>query len=113
VQWVFAFALGGQFKHFVDELILTPNISAAHPSNLSLAQHVDCFVTLNRSSRSPKFSESLLGIHSSFYGSDDVVQILHRPVPAPWRERSFLLNSGDCRGVDGCQIRVDDARLWM
>ena len=68
MQWVFAFALGGQFKHFVDELILTPNISAAHPSNLSLAQHVDCFVTLNRSSRSPKFSESLLGIHSSFDG---------------------------------------------
>jgi hypothetical protein len=69
VQWVFAFALGGQFKHFVDELILRPNISAAHPSNLSLAQYVDCFVTLNRSSRSPKFSESALGVHSSFYGS--------------------------------------------
>jgi site-specific DNA recombinase len=44
---------------------------------------------------------------------DDVVQVLHRPVPAPWRESSLLLNSRDCRGVDGCQIRVDDARLWM
>src|ERR1022692_1425028 len=75
---VSAWALCGQFEHFVDELILTPNISPAHPSNLSLSQHVDRFVTLNRSSRSPKFSESLLGIHSAFDGSvvllDDVVR---------------------------------------
>jgi hypothetical protein len=32
---------GGQFEYFVDELILTPHVSSAHPSNLSLPQHVD------------------------------------------------------------------------
>ncbi len=63
---MFALALSGQFEHFVDELILTPNISPAHPSNLSLSQHVDRFVTLNRASRRMEFSEPLLGIHSSF-----------------------------------------------
>src|SRR5215831_3558275 len=42
---------GGQLEHLVDELILTPNIGPAHPSNLSLPHHVDHFITLNRSSR--------------------------------------------------------------
>jgi len=37
-----------QSEHFVDELILTPDISSAHPSNLPLAQHEDRFITLNR-----------------------------------------------------------------
>jgi hypothetical protein len=63
----------------VDALILTPNIGPAHPSNLSLPHHVDHFITLNRSSRGLEFSESLLGVHSSFDGAmvllDDVVQV--------------------------------------
>jgi hypothetical protein len=42
---------GGQSEHFVDEMILTPYISPAHPSNLPLAQNLDRFITLNRSSR--------------------------------------------------------------
>ena len=108
---------GGQFEQLVDELILTPNIRPAHPSNLSLSHHVDRFITLNRSSRRLELSESLLGVHSSFDRSmvlfDDVVQILHGPVPTATAERPFLLNSRDRRGVDGGQIRVDDARLWM
>jgi hypothetical protein len=59
---------GGQFEQLVEELILTPNIGPAHPSNLSLSQHVDCFITLNRSSRRLELSESLLGVHLSFDG---------------------------------------------
>src|SRR5260370_42058928 len=107
---------GGQFEQLVDELILTPNISPAHPSNLSLSHHVDRFITLNCSSRRLELSESLLGVHSSFDRSmvllDDVVHVLHVSVPASTAESPFLLNSRDRRGVDGRQICVDDARLW-
>jgi hypothetical protein len=105
----------GQSEHFVDELILTPHISSAYPSNLPLAQHVDRFISLNRSSRRMELSESLLGIQSSFDGAvvllDDVVQVPHWSMPAAAAESPFLLNSWNSRGVDGCQIRVDDARL--
>ena len=90
---------GGQAEHFVDELILTPHISPAHPSNLPLAQHVDRFISRNRSSRRLELSKSLLGIHSSFDGAvvllDDVVQILHWPVTAAMAESPFLLNGWD------------------
>jgi hypothetical protein len=61
--------LGGHFEEFVDELFLTPNVGPAHPSNLSLPQHVDHFITLNRSSRGLELSESLLGVHPSFDGA--------------------------------------------
>ena len=68
---------GGQSEQLVDELILTPNIRPAHPSNLSLPHHVDRFITLNRSSRRLELAESLLGVHSSLDGAvvllDDVV----------------------------------------
>ena len=60
---------GGQLEHVADELILTPNIGPAHPSNLSLPHHVDHFITLNRSSRGLELSESLLGVHPSFDGA--------------------------------------------
>ena len=72
---------GGQSEHFVDELILTPHIRSTHPSNLSLAQPVDRLITQNRSSRRLEFSESLLGVNSSFDGAmvllRDVVQVLY------------------------------------
>src|SRR5260370_10158831 len=88
---------GGKFEQLVDELILTPNISPAHPANLSLPHHVDRFITLNRSSRRLELSESLLGVPSSFDRSmvllDDVVQVLHCPVSAATAHRSLLLNS--------------------
>ena len=45
--WVAARISSGQSEHPVDELILTPHIGSAHPSNLPLAQHVDRFITLN------------------------------------------------------------------
>src|SRR2546429_4340805 len=87
---------GGQFEQLVDELILTPNIRPAHPSNLSLPHRVDHFITLNRSSRRLELPESLLRVHSSFDGAvvlyDDVVQVLDGPVPAARRRvPSFLI----------------------
>ena len=72
---------------------------------------------LNRSPRRLELSKSLLGIHSSFDGAvvllDDVIQVLHRPVPATTAESPFLLNSGDRRAVDRRQIGIDDTRLRM
>ena len=87
---------GGQLEHVVDELILTPNIGPAHPSNLSLPHPVDHFLTLNRSSCGLELSESLIGVHSSLDGAmvllDTVVQVLHGSVPTATAESSFLLN---------------------
>src|SRR5713226_4649416 len=57
---------GGQFEECVDALNLTPNISSAHPPNLSLPHHVHRFITLNRSLRRLEFSEPLLGVHPAF-----------------------------------------------
>jgi hypothetical protein len=80
----------------VDELILTPNIIPAHPSSLPLPYHVHRPVPLNRSPRRLELSESLLGIHSPFDGAlvllDDVIQVLHGPVPATTAESPFLFN---------------------
>ena len=81
---------GGQLEQVVEELILTPNIGPAHPSNLSLPEHVDHFITLNRSSRGLEFSESLLGVHSSFHGA---MVLLAMP------ESPFLLSTRDRGGI--------------
>jgi hypothetical protein len=58
----------------------------------------------NRSSRSLKFAEPLLGVHSPFDRSmvllDDVVQILVVSVTAPSSELLFLLYVFDSRAVD-------------
>src|SRR5271170_2405978 len=74
--------LGCQVEKAVDELNLTKKIISCHPSNLPLADHVDCFVALNRSPSRPEFSEALLGLHATFDGSmilfENVVQVLHR-----------------------------------
>jgi hypothetical protein len=51
--------LGCQVEKAVDELNLTKKIISCHPSNLPLADHVDCFVALNRSPSRPEFSEAL------------------------------------------------------
>ena len=108
---------GGWLEHIVDELILMANIGPAHPSNLSPPHHVDHFLTLNRSSRGLELSESLLGVHSSFDGAmvllNNVVQVLHGSVPTATAESSFPLSCPDRGGIDGCQIRDNDAWLWM
>ena len=61
--------LGCQIEKAVDELNLTKKIISCQPSNLPLPDHVDCFVALNRSPSRLKFSEALLGVHSTFDGS--------------------------------------------
>jgi hypothetical protein len=76
--------LGRQPEKAVDELNLSKKIISCHPSGLSLPDHVDCFVALNRSLSRLEFSEALLGIHSTFDGSmilfENVIQVLHRSV---------------------------------
>ncbi|MGA9243643.1 MAG: hypothetical protein WBW03_16875 [Silvibacterium sp.] len=87
--------LGCQVEEAVDELNLPKKIISCHPSNLPLADHVDCFVALNHSPSRMEFSETLLGVHAAFDGSmilfENVVQVLHRSVSTAITQRSFLL----------------------
>src|SRR5271169_6682560 len=109
--------LGCQVEKGVDELNLTKKIISCHPSNLSLADHVDCFVALNRSPSRPDFSETLLGVHATFDGSmilfENVVQVLHGSVSTALAQRPFLLTFGDRGAVYQCQVGVDHSRLRM
>src|SRR5271169_755104 len=109
--------LGCQVEKAVDELNLPKKIISSHPSNLPLADHVDCFVALNRSPSRPEFSEALLGVNSTFDRSmilfENVVQVLHRSVSTALAQRPFLLTVGDRRAVYRCQVGVDHSRLAM
>src|SRR5271170_4280244 len=109
--------LGCQVEEAVDELNLTKKIISCHPSNLPLADHVDCFVALNRSPSRLVFSEALLGVHATFDGSmilfENVVQVLHGSVSTALAQRPFLLTFGDRGAVYRCQVGVDYARLVM
>jgi hypothetical protein len=58
--------LGGHFEEFVDEPILTPDVTPAQPPHLALPNYVHRLIALNRSSRSLEFAEPLLGLHSPF-----------------------------------------------
>src|SRR5271156_3687012 len=96
--------LGCQVEKAVDELNLTKKIISRHPSNLPLADHVDCFVALNRSPSRLEFSETLLGLHATFDGSmilfENVVQVLHRSVSTALVQRSSLLTVLDPGAVN-------------
>ena len=86
---------GGQAEHFVDELILTPDILSLDPPNLALAEHVERFITLKGSVCCLEFAKPLLGVHAAFNCSmvlfEDVVQILYRSVPTTPVKRPFPL----------------------
>jgi hypothetical protein len=100
VQIVCGAFLSYQIEKTVDELNLPKKIPSCYPSNLPLADHVDSFVALNRSSPSrPEFSEALLGVNSTFDGSmilfENVVQVLHGLVSTAVAQCPFLLTVGD------------------
>ena len=63
------------------------SLGAAHPPRLPLPNHVHRFVSLYRSMISLKFLKALFRLHPSFDGPvilfQHVVQVQHRPVPAP------------------------------
>jgi len=109
--------LGCQVEKAVDELNLTKKIISCHPSNLPLADHVDCFVALNRSPSRPEFSEALLGVHATFDGSmilfENVVQVLHGSVSTALAQRPFFLTVRDRGIVNRRQVSVDHSRLRM
>ncbi len=87
----------GHREQMVDELNLLPNIGIAHSPCLTLPDHVDGFVSLDRSPRRGEFTKALLGLHASFDRSmillQDVVQVLYRLVVATASQDSFLLHS--------------------
>src|ERR1035437_6658380 len=106
-----------QIEKAVDELNLAKKVVSCHPSNLPLPDHMNRFVTLNRSPSRLEFSEALLGVHSTFDGSmilfENVVQVLHGSVSTALAQRPFLLTVGDRGAVDRRQIRVDHSMLGM
>jgi hypothetical protein len=73
--------------------------------------------TLNRSPSRLKFSEALLGVHSTFDGSmilfQNVIQVLHRSVSTAVAQRPLLFSVGDRGAVNRCQVSVDHSRLGM
>ena len=89
--------LCSHFEQLVDELNLLPNIRTAHPPRLTLPDHVNCLISLDRSPCRVKFTKALLGLHASFDRSmillQDVVQVLDGPVTATVSQDSFLLHS--------------------
>ena len=95
---------GCQIEEVVDELNLPKQIISCHSSNLSLPDHVDCFVALNGSPGRLKFSEALLGVSSTFDGSmilfENVIQVPHGSVSTAIAQRSFLLTIGNCGAVN-------------
>src|SRR5277367_1713893 len=109
--------LGCQVEKAVDELNLPKKIISSHPSNLPLADHVDCFVALNRSPSRPEFPEALLGVHATFDGSmilfENVVQVLHGSVSTALAQRPFFLTVRDRGTVNRRQVSVDHSRLRM
>jgi len=57
---------GSQIEQLVDELILLANVITADPPRLPLPDHVDRFLSLNRSLRCPKLAKALFGLYASF-----------------------------------------------
>ena len=57
---------GCQIEEVVDELNLAKQIISCHRSNLSLPDHVGCFVALNGSLGCLEFSEALLALTRRF-----------------------------------------------
>ena len=109
--------LGGKLEQLFDEPVLTLNIIALDPPNLSFPDHIHRLISLNRSPSRVKFPEALFGVDPAFDLAmillDDVVQVLDGSMTTSAAKRPFLLNSRDGRGVDRRQIRIDDAWLWM
>jgi hypothetical protein len=88
---------GCQIEKAVDELNLAKKAVSCHPSNLPLPDHMNRFVTLNRSPGRLEFSEALLGVHSTFDGSRILVREWFKYCTGWCRQRlrsvpSFLLS---------------------
>ena len=102
--------LGGHLEEFVDEPILTPDVTPSQPPHLALPNYVHRLIALSRSSRSLEFAEPLLGLHWPFDRAmvllEDVVQILDGSVAAAAAQRLFLLYVCDSRAVNRRQIPV-------
>ncbi len=95
---------GCQIEEVVDELNLAKQIISCHPSNLSLPDHVDCFVALNGSPGRLEFSEALFGIDSTLDSSmilfEDIIQVLYGAVSTAIAQRPFLLTIANCGAVN-------------
>ena len=77
---------GSQAEHSIDEPVLHPNVTVPHPPNLTLANLVHGFVTLNRPPCTAELTKMLLGTNPSLDGTvillENVIEILNRPMTA-------------------------------
>ena len=86
-------------------------------ARLAFADHVNYLVAGQRAPGSPKRTETLAGVNPPLDGSvvllQDIVQVLHGPMPTLTAKCPFLLHLWDGGAVDRCQVRIDDAWLRM
>src|SRR5260370_33619073 len=104
---------GGEVEELVDESILPPHILTAHSADLTFSQDVDRFITLDGPPCCLELAESLLGVHSPLDGSvillQDIVQVLHGPMPTSATECPFLLHLCNGGGFGCCQVVIEYA----
>ena len=93
--------------------VVAHNVPGWYPSHLPFPHLMDRFITLYRAPRRPECPEALLGddtlLHKPVILLHDVIEVLHRPVPATARQVSRALEAGDRCRVGGSEIGVDDA----
>lgn len=93
-----------QIEDLLDESDLTEDIAPAHPSDLPFTDHIHRLIALDGSPGRVELPKSLLGLNPSFDGSvvflQNIIQVLHGPVPTTGAKRPFLLYIGDGRTVD-------------
>ncbi len=106
---------GSQIEQSVDELMLLANISAADPTRLPLPDHVQRFVSRNRSLSCEELAKALLGLHTSLDRPmsllQEVAQILDRSMAAAAAQGSFRFHPGNRRALETGLIGIDDAGL--
>jgi hypothetical protein len=96
---------------------LLNNGSLRQPPHLTFANHVHRFDSLDRPPRTIEGSEPLAGSNSPFDGSmvllHDVVQIRHRPAPAPAAKLATHFEFGNDSRIRRVSVDIDDSWTRM
>ena len=106
--------LRGDAENGVDELTLTDRITLGDPSDLPFSDCMHRLVTLNRSTRALRRTESEARRNPLFDESmvlfDHVIQVGRCSAPTTPAEFSGVLQFGDGAGVRWMSIDSDDSR---
>lgn len=106
--------LCGDAEDCVDELARGYGIGLPDPPDLTLADRIHRFETVNRSPCSVRRTEAEARcdplLDKAMVPLDDVVQIRRGPAITTATEFNGLLQLGDCAGIRRMAIPVDDTR---